>query len=117
MTKKTRIISWIVILSITAFFIGTCISKQAPVEEQKQERTLIEVKIDAEAFIEMYLKSPSTADFNWSTKGVKQLNDTLYNVSGYVDSQNGFGAMIRSKYYCTIWYSDEIVNCSDVLIY
>jgi hypothetical protein len=48
------------------------------------------------------LKAPSTAEFsNESVSG----SGNSWNVSGSVDSQNSFGAKIRSSYTCSIAYS------------
>ena len=47
------------------------------------------------------LKSPSTADFGlWDEKAIKWNDGTYYGytIKGYVDSQNGFGAMLRTHY-------------------
>jgi uncharacterized protein YbaR (Trm112 family) len=44
------------------------------------------------------LKSPKNAEFNLEDMRTTEVgNDIVYFVSGYVDSQNGFGAMIRTK--------------------
>ena len=64
----------------------------------------------AEDAIEKQLKSPSTADFS----GVRdtrsgRLEDGGPNdwvVIGYVDAQNGFGAMIRSNYQVVIEFEE-----------
>jgi hypothetical protein len=52
-------------------------------------------------FVKKNLKSPSTADFPYiNNDGVRvsKISDCNYQVIGYVDSQNGFGAMVRSSY-------------------
>lgn len=60
----------------------------------------------AESLIEGSLKAPSTAKFS----GVKayELSDQkdVWVVNGYVDSQNGFGAMIRSSWEVQLDYRD-----------
>ena len=43
------------------------------------------------------MKSPSTARFPESFKVEKKL-DCVYDISGPVDSQNSFGAIVRSSY-------------------
>ncbi|WP_208183590.1 hypothetical protein [Shewanella algae] len=71
------------------------------------------------------LKAPSTAEFGSYSDSIvtpiKTVTDSYGSISktflvvGYVDSQNGFGAMIRSKYTCQItgepgnlWSTDSI---------
>jgi len=61
----------------------------APTESQ--------AKIMAQGMVKQLLKSPSTADFpsfDYTTTNV----GSKYTVVSYVDSQNGFGAMIRSTW-------------------
>jgi len=74
--------------------------------------------------VEQRLKSPSTADFgSINQTAISQLrkgmrgkkHEIQYLVTGYVDSQNSFGAMLRSTYRCKItgqtggkWYVNDI---------
>lgn len=60
----------------------------------------------AEYTIKELLKSPSTAEFS-GTKAY-ELSDQkdVWAVNGYVDSQNGFGAMIRSSWEVQLDYRD-----------
>lgn len=55
------------------------------------------------------LKSPSTAEFASITdENVRVLkNNHHYTITSYVDSQNSFGATIRSKYLCEMTYIPE----------
>ena len=50
-----------------------------------------------EDLVTQQLKSPSTAEFDSSASG-----DGTWTVIGYVDAQNGFGAMVRSEFGCTV---------------
>lgn len=53
----------------------------------------------ANDYVTKNLKCPSTAKFPlYDDSYVKKEGDSTYLVVGYVDAQNGFGAMIRSKY-------------------
>lgn len=61
----------------------------------------------AEDEVKARLKSPSTADFpimdieNHTTK----IDSVTFKINSYVDSQNGFGATIRSNWGCTIEFT------------
>lgn len=46
--------------------------------------------------VEMMLKAPSTAKFN--TSPVVKEENGIYSISSWVDSENSFGAMIRSQW-------------------
>lgn len=70
--------------------------------------------IMCEDFVKQRLKSPSTARFPGVTDTdyatTKVLSDTKpwkYQVTGVVDSQNGFGATVRSTYVCTVSTKDK----------
>ena len=50
-------------------------------------------------FVEKQLKSPSTADFPFGGhRHVTKLGGNRYRVDSYVDSQNSFGAQIRTEF-------------------
>lgn len=52
-------------------------------------------------FVKERLKAPASAKFPWAgEKGVttKYLGNCTHDVSAFVDSQNSFGAMIRTRY-------------------
>lgn len=59
----------------------------------------------AQSFVEKRLVSPSTAKFpTISQISVRNDDWNRWIVTGYVDSQNGFGAMIRTKYQAVLRY-------------
>lgn len=49
------------------------------------------------------LKSPSTADYKTPTYA-KRISENTYEVTSYVDSENGFGAITRSDWTVTLQY-------------
>ncbi|MBA2952162.1 hypothetical protein GON03_19280 [Nocardioides sp. MAH-18] len=53
-------------------------------------------------FVEDRLKSPGTADF--SSEVASENSDGSWTVRGDVDSENGFGALLRNSYECTVRY-------------
>lgn len=76
----------------------------------------------AEKFVRNSLRSPSTASFGSffgesqdPRECVTDLGGGHYRVVGWVDAQNGFGAMIRSNFVCEVQDlgNDQwmIVNC------
>jgi hypothetical protein len=56
----------------------------------------------AQKYVEKQLKSPSTAKFPSLNKSKVKKSNNVYEISSYVDSQNGFGAIIRSNYIVKI---------------
>lgn len=61
-------------------------------------------KVACRGMVQDKLKAPSTADF--SNESVAR-SGAGWNVAGTVDSQNSFGAKVRSSYSCSITYSQS----------
>jgi len=58
-----------------------------------------DVWVCAQNVVEEHLKSPSTADFcSYTEATITPLGNNRYEIKGYVDAQNGFGAMVRSYF-------------------
>ncbi|MCG8838936.1 hypothetical protein G1K37_11315 [Tenacibaculum dicentrarchi] len=96
-------------------------------KEEKEERlkllkkkyTKTSALFESRHFVEKRLKAPSTADFSYeSEKSVQKINDTTFLVTGYVDSENSFGAKLRNNYSCKIVFLDKLarVSCDDLII-
>lgn len=52
--------------------------------------------------VESQLRAPATAEFPWIPDQVILLGRHEYDITSHVDSQNGFGALLRSQYSCRI---------------
>lgn len=73
----------------------------------------------AEDFVKQRLKSPSTAEFPGlfeKADHITELGNDEYLINSWVDSQNGFGAMIRSKFSCKIIFKDNKVRVEGLVI-
>ncbi len=68
----------------------------------------IDAWVCAQKVVSDRLKSPSTAKFcSYPSATVIDLGDNKYKISGYVDAQNGFGAMIRSNFTVTLTLTEN----------
>jgi len=73
----------------------------------------------AEDFVKKQLKSPSTAKFPGIIEKNKQsvnLGGGTFKIDSWVDSQNSFGAMIRTNFSCIIVFKDGSVSCKQLKI-
>ena len=73
----------------------------------------------AQDFIKEQLKSPSTAKFPGTFEKkdhVRPLGNGQYQINSWVDSQNGFGAMIRSRWSCKIIFKNDQVQAENIRI-
>jgi hypothetical protein len=76
----------------------------------------IEAKVTAESFVQRSLKAPATAKFPSANEYVAtRLDRQTWKVTGYVDAQNSFGAMLRSHWTVTLRYEGRrnwtCLNC------
>lgn len=67
-------------------------------------------------FVKERLRAPSSAQFPPDGLDVSTAGG-IYAISGAVDAQNGFGALIRGRYSCTVeWLTGGIYNPKDVTL-
>jgi len=103
--------SFIIALVVMGLYLSHSQPKPPPTPAEiaaKQERSdEFDARIYAKEYVKKSLKAPSTANFqspaNFAVQhlkgGKENPNQDLWKVSGYVDAQNSFGAMIRNRFY------------------
>jgi len=89
---------------------------EAPAVEQTEESAWKVRKsaayTAAKIFVERRLVSPGSAKFPWFDYNVVVIGEREYQVNGYVDSQNKYGALLRSNYVCQVRDNgDETWSC------
>jgi hypothetical protein len=78
---------------------------------QVRQYSHAEAYAEAEAIISKYLKSPSTAKFpSIVDVDIKDLGDGGFQVEGYVDAQNSFGAMLRQNWQMVFQFVGDGVD-------
>lgn len=89
-------------------------------EQEKANRNEYNLKFNAyynsQQCVKELLKSPSTAEFpSGSEQFVTRIDEDTYLINSYVDSQNGFGAMLRTNYVCQITLNNnDTYTCDNV---
>lgn len=84
-------------------------AKEAKAKTDKIAHADLEAFLVAQEFVTRKLKAPSTAKFaDRSESEVFNFSEEpgAYRVKSWVDSQNGFGAMIRTHYQCDVKTQD-----------
>lgn len=71
-----------------------------------------EAESQCEGFVDSRLKAPSTADYDLTAE--EQGSGWL--VTGTVDSENGFGAKIRSSVRCVLHFVGETAYLDDISV-
>lgn len=61
------------------------------------------------SFVQDRLKAPSTAKFPVSPLAVRVAGPATWDIRGYVDAQNAFGAMLRNDYRCSVSFEGKHV--------
>lgn len=80
---------FVICIVCVTFIISTgCLSTNVSISEVYDVAT---------EFVRRQLKAPSTAEFSpIEETSIKKMNENTWRVTGYVDSQNSYGAMLRS---------------------
>lgn len=105
-------ISGIIVLIISALFFMWIfgVFDNSVIKENRRSDSIS--SICAQKEVSMKLKSPSTAKFSIMNEEILK-NENQYRVLGYVDSENAFGAMIRTSYACDVEVTDtETFECN-----
>ncbi len=90
------------------FFVIIIVSLSGGDDTPKPEQTTAsdtQAHIMSENYVEKVLKSPATADFPSYDYNHFDLGNNQHKVVSYVDSQNGFGAMVRSEWSVILTYN------------
>lgn len=61
----------------------------------------------AENAVKEKLKAPSTAQFCTTTEATIGRNGNTWTVKGWVDAQNGYGAMVRANFVVTFTFASK----------
>ena len=88
-----------VLAIIAVFAIGASINAA---NGQRAEPQSYEAVIYCENAIKDRLKAPTTAEFSSRATG-----SNPWTVTGTVDSENSFGAMVRAEFGCTVSISED----------
>lgn len=106
--KATKGIIVFVVFFLIVVVMAVCSDDpDAKVEIAPKDRRMDKVQAGmmAQEVIKKQLKSPSTADFvGLLQDGVSNINDTTFLVVKQVDSENSFGAMLRTSFMCQVNY-------------
>lgn len=102
-TKKQKTIGCV---SLIVIIVAIAVLLFSPSPAKPPSESL--VYAHSQIIVEDYLKAPATAKYPGSDGyTVTQISDHEYKVAAYVDSENSFGAMIRSKYVVDLSYDED----------
>lgn len=91
----------IVMLFLVGIVVYSCSAGGNDSGNDDSSNDEIGAEVMCEQFVTERLKAPSTAEFP-GADSVVVTGDDQYKVTASVDSENGFGAMIRTDYVCLI---------------
>lgn len=113
-----------VIFTIAFFFIiflvfkCSCSQTDEQVSDNNEQNSKITALTAAQEEVKARLKSPSSADFPWGSDCVTKISDNTYVINSYVDSQNSFGAMLRTNFTCQITLTgNDNYTCDSVELF
>ena len=77
----------------------------------------IEAFVYAQEQIEMQIKSPSSAEWPTASESLQKRDGNIYTFKSYFDSQNSFGAMIRTKYICVVEENNNLYKIKELQLF
>ena len=114
---KSELIVLLVIFGLI-FLVFKCTCSKSDEEKaiQNEQNLKSTAYFNSQECVKELLKSPSTAEFPYgSEQFVTQIDEDTFIINSYVDSQNSFGAMLRTKYVCQITLTgNESYTCDSV---
>ncbi|WP_142459659.1 hypothetical protein [Geodermatophilus aquaeductus] len=105
---KAEVAKGLSVLAVIGLVVAACVSNMN--DDNKSSgggRDEIGAGVACEEFVKRQLRAPATADFPNFQEYVVTGSGDQYTVQGYVDAQNGFGALIRSDWSCSIQRDEE----------
>jgi|GEM_PF-2098398 len=103
--RIARIITIIIVVAIVAF-IWHLLGGNSKKEEVRP--TFAECMTTSRLVLEDYLTAPSTAKFSYYDEDWQIVRtDNRVKMESFVDSQNAFGATVRSEFLIIVTYSDD----------
>lgn len=108
---RYRIIAFLIVAALIAGVIllfSSCTAKSPEeiAEDEQQDREITAMTY-AQILVEEHLVSPSSAKFASFDEHKIVGTGLRYKVEGYVDSENAFGASLRSQYTVILEFEDE----------
>ena len=86
------------------FYIGSG-NSTSDTQRKEREPNDITAFVMSQTFVKKNLVSPSSAKFPYSDEAnIVQIDKVTWRVASYVDSQNKFGAMLRTRYQAKLMY-------------
>jgi hypothetical protein len=121
--EKNRVEIWKIAVPVGVMFLLIAASVFGPKDDAKDDAQAVQQEepeqpmrdeggtktgawVAAKDVVIQNLKSPSTAKFGWQNPEeiVTDLENRTFRVKAWVDSQNSFGATVRTKFVCDLAY-------------
>ncbi|MEI7723487.1 MAG: hypothetical protein WCK09_00425 [Bacteroidota bacterium] len=104
------------LLILLIFAMTSCVGSDSSTSDNDPDVKKLSVYGVAEQYVKQHLKSPSSAQFPETSEKLRHVVNTgneVYLVDSWVDSQNSFGAMLRTKFHLKVTVVGDNANFSD----
>jgi hypothetical protein len=109
--KKSNIGCIVAIVLIGIIFLIIQLSPSS-----NESNKAMEAFIVSQDFVSSELKTPSEAEYPTFNDSFVTISGNIYTIRSYVDSQNSFGANIRSSYTCILKFENDLFYLQSVNI-
>jgi hypothetical protein len=115
-TPGTAIFVCVVFFIIFLVFKCSCSETDQERANRTEQNSEFTAYYYSQQCVKELLKSPSTAEFpSGSDQFVTRIDNDTFLINSYVDSQNSFGAMLRTNYVCQITLNNnDTYTCDSI---
>lgn len=103
--SKNRLVAGIAVAAVIVVVLIAALTANSEPGES-------DARSECEAYVDARLKAPATADYNL----VASQDGEQWTVIGTVDSENGFGAKIRSDVTCELHFEGDTAYLDDLAV-
>lgn len=107
----------VIALMAVPLMIGIFMNLNAPSSTPEPKDSPRDAYLVCWQFVRDRLKAPATAKFPASSDPAvvaRKLDNGAYRVTAYVDSQNGFGALVRTPFVCNLTWQGASWHLNDL---
>lgn len=104
-SKGATIAAFVALALVAACCVGGIVIATSGDKDGKPADQSIDAAVMCEDFVKKQLKAPASAKF--SDEKTTKVSDAEYVTTGAIDSQNSFGAMLRSHFRCDLTVSGD----------
>lgn len=97
----------IALLALISYIVVMAVNHEPSPDRERDTGSATAAVLACQDFVEQSLRAPATAEFPPISEASVSRSGSEWIVSSHVDSENGFGAFVRTNWTCEARYEGE----------